>query len=121
MQGTGQYGKFGLLNIKRAAINLDNKELYSRQTYICWTCQQGKKKDDVKVTRPFGFGTLRKIICHDCSAAAKKRKQEKDESSLVSLSAEGLRVLPQEVPRGAGTEEAQVHGDAGNDVRNRAA
>jgi hypothetical protein len=77
MQGKGQYNAVGLLNLKYAASNTNNKELYSRQTYICWACQKEKCKAEVTVTQPFGFGTTRKIICHTCSAAAQKRKQEK--------------------------------------------
>ena len=80
MQGTGQYGGMGLLNLKRSAAKITNRQLYSRLKYVCWACQQSKAKDDVSTTQPFGFNTLRKIICHDCSAAAQKRKQEQLQS-----------------------------------------
>jgi len=76
MRGTGYLNPLGLLKMKHEASEKSDRALYSRNKHVCWQCQKGKTRHNVNITIPFGVGSVRKVICHDCAAAAKEKKQE---------------------------------------------
>jgi hypothetical protein len=75
MRGTGYLNPVGLLKIKHETSGKTDRDLYSKNKHVCWHCQKGKTRQSVNITIPFGVGGLRKIICHDCAAAAKEKKE----------------------------------------------
>tara|TARA_R110000822_G_scaffold2507_7_gene11971 strand:- start:830 stop:1726 length:897 start_codon:yes stop_codon:yes gene_type:complete len=76
MRGNGAFTTQGKLHAKQAAAAETNRALYSRRRYVCWVCQKEGSKSEVTLSKPYGFESVHKVVCHECSTAAQKRKQE---------------------------------------------